>query len=156
MASRPVERPGPPQGRVQDASAPAPAAEPARGDDASIGDLISEISSDLSRLVRNEVELAKTELKQEGRKAGKAAGLYGGAGYAAGLALLLGSFAAMYGLRHVMDIAWAALILTVVWAAVGAALYAAGRRRMRTVQLTPERSVESLKEDAKWARHPTG
>ncbi|GAA2248117.1 hypothetical protein GCM10010145_14160 [Streptomyces ruber] len=160
MSSPHVERPDPPptpsqsQSRQQDT--PPPASSPRHGAEASIGDLIGDIGNDLSRLLRNEVELAKAELKEEGRKAGKVAGLYGGAGYAAGLALLLGSLAAVYGLRHVIDLAWAALILAAVWAVVGAAAYAAGRRRMRSVQLTPERSLESLKEDATWARHPTG
>ncbi|WP_320778457.1 phage holin family protein [Streptomyces sp. CRN 30] len=153
MTSPHVERPEPARARPQDPSPPASA--PEHGGEASIGDLIGDISSDLTRLVRNEVELAKAEVKEEGRKAGKVAGLYGGAGYAAGLALLLASFAAVYGLRHLVDQAWAALILAVVWAVTGAVLYAAGRRHLRSVQLTPERSLESLKEDAKWARHPT-
>lgn len=133
----------------------APAAPAARDGEASVGDLISDIAGDLSRLVRDEVALAKAEVKEEAGKAGRAASLYGGAGYAAGLALLLGSLAAVYGLRHVVDLAWAALIITGVWALIGAVLYAVGRRRMRGVRLTPERSLESLKEDAKWARHPT-
>ncbi|HET6860246.1 MAG TPA: phage holin family protein [Streptomyces sp.] len=130
---------------------PVPAAEA----EASVGELISEITDDLSRLMRNELELAKAELKQEANKAGQAAGMYGGAGYAAGITLLLGSLAAVYGLAHVIDIAWAALVVAVVWAAIGAVLYSTGRKRMRSVQLKPERSINSLKEDAQWARHPT-
>ncbi|MGW5737163.1 MULTISPECIES: phage holin family protein [Streptomyces] len=123
--------------------------------DMSVGELIGDLTGDLSRLFRDEVELAKAELKEEAAKAGKAAGLYGGAGYAAGLAVLLASLAAVFGLRHVIDLAWAALVVTAVWAVIGAALHSAGRKRMRTVRPTPERAVESLKEDAKWARHPT-
>ncbi|MBZ4016275.1 hypothetical protein CCS38_11085 [Streptomyces purpurogeneiscleroticus] len=120
-----------------------------------MGELISDVTSDLTRLVRNEFALAKAELKEEGRKAGRAAGMYGSAGYAAGLTLLLASLAAVYGLAHVIDLAWAALVMAAVWAVVGAALYAAGRRRMRSVQPTPERAKDSLREDVKWARHPT-
>ncbi|MEU7578911.1 phage holin family protein [Streptomyces sp. NPDC041068] len=124
-------------------------------DDASVGELIGDLTGDLARLFRDEVELAKAELKEEAAKAGKAAGMYGGAGYAVGLAVLLASLAAVFGLRHVMDIAWAALVMTAVWAVIGAVLYATGRTRMRTVRPKPERAVDSLKEDAKWARHPT-
>lgn len=127
-----------------------------RDREASVGALVGEVTHDLTRLVRTEVELAKAELKEQGRPAGQAAGLYGGSGYATGLALALASLAAVFGLDHVMDRAWAALIVAAVWAVVGAVLYATGRRRMRSVRLTPERSLDSLKEDAKWARHPTG
>ncbi|MEK8174541.1 phage holin family protein [Streptomyces sp. M19] len=98
--------------------------------------------------------LAKAEFKEEATKTGKAAALYGGAALGATLALLLGSLAAVYGLAHVMDDAWAALVIAAVWAVVGTVLYAAGRSRMRAVRPAPERSIESLKEDVKWAAHP--
>ncbi|MET9801146.1 phage holin family protein [Streptomyces sp. NPDC006368] len=124
-------------------------------DDPSIGDLLSEISTDLSQLVRDEIELAKAEIKQESVKAGKAVGMLGGAGYAGHLAVLLGSLTLIFALANVMDIAWAALIVTVVWAVVAAVLYTTGRKRLRTVNLKPEQTMESLKEDAQWARHPT-
>ncbi|MCB5178215.1 phage holin family protein [Streptomyces antimicrobicus] len=133
-----------------------PTARPAQGDarEPSIGDLIGDIGSDLSQLVRDEIELAKAEIKQEASKAGKAVGMLGGAGYAGHLALLLGSLTVVFALAHVMDVAWAALIVTAVWAVVGAVLYATGRKRLRTVNLKPEQTVETLKEDARWARNP--
>ncbi|MFJ6248438.1 MULTISPECIES: phage holin family protein [unclassified Streptomyces] len=121
----------------------------------SIGDLVSEIGQDLSRLVRDEIELAKAEIKQESVKAGKAAGMLGGAGYAAHLVALLGSLTVVFALANVMNLAWAALIVTALWAVVGGVLYSAGRKRLRAVNLKPEQTVETLKEDAKWARHPT-
>ncbi|MFJ8649464.1 phage holin family protein [Streptomyces sp. NPDC093546] len=123
--------------------------------DPSIGDLLSEISTDLSQLVRDEIELAKAEIKQESTKAGKAVGMLGGAGYAGHLVLLLGSLTVIFALANVMDIAWAALIVTAVWAVAAAVLYSTGRKRLRTVNLKPEQTVETLKEDAQWARHPT-
>ncbi|MEU9419033.1 phage holin family protein [Streptomyces sp. NPDC048272] len=130
--------------------APAPtAAEP------SLGDLIGEIGQDLSQLVRDEIELAKAEIKQESTKAGKAVGMLGGAGYAGHVVLLFGSLTVVFALANVMDPAWAALIVTALWAVVGAVLYAKGRKRLRTVNLKPEQTVETLKEDARWARHPT-
>jgi nitrate/nitrite transporter NarK len=105
-------------------------------------------------LVRDEIELAKAEIKEESAKAGKAMGMLGGAGYAGHLVLLLGSFTVIFALANVMDIAWAALIVTAVWAVVGAVLYTTGRKRLRTVNLKPEQTMETLKEDARWARHP--
>lgn len=122
----------------------------------SIGQLIGDISDDLSRLFRKEVELAKTEVREEAKKAGKAAGMLGGAGVAGHLVLVFLTLAVMFGLGNVMDLGWAALIMTVVWAAVGAALYSIGQRRLRTVSPVPQRTVDTLKEDAQWLRNPTG
>ncbi|MFD5200507.1 phage holin family protein [Streptomyces sp. NPDC058375] len=127
----------------------APAADP------SIGELVGEISDDLTRLVRSEIELAKAEIKQEATRASKAAGMLAGSGYAGHLVLLLGSLAAIFGLAHLVDLAWAALIVTAVWALVGAALFVSGRKQMRAVQVKPERTAETLKEDAQWARNRT-
>ncbi|OEJ34630.1 phage holin family protein [Streptomyces subrutilus] len=135
-------------------AAPAPPPGPPASEP-SIGDLIGEIGQDLSQLVRDEIELAKAEIKQESAKAGKAVGMLGGAGYAGHVALLFGSLTLVFALANVMDPAWAALIVTVLWAVVGGVLYAAGRKRLRTVNLKPEQTVETLKEDARWARHPT-
>jgi hypothetical protein len=122
----------------------------------SIGDLIGNISDDLSQLFRQEVELAKVELKQEAAKAGKAAGFLGGASFAGYLAVVLLSFAAVFGLANVMDAGWAALIVAVVWAAVGAALYVNGRNKLKTVDPVPRRTADTLKEDAQWLKNPTG
>lgn len=128
---------------------PPPAAEP------SIGDLVSEIGQDVSGLVRTEIELAKAELKQESAKTGKAAGMLGGAGYAGHMVLLFASLTVVFVMAHVIGIAWAALIVTALWTAVGAALYHSGRAGWRNVHLKPEEAVESVKEDARWARHLT-
>lgn len=126
-----------------------------RDDDRSVGELVSAVTSDVQTLFRQEVELAKIEVQQEAKAAGKAAGMLGGAGFAGYMVAVFGSLAAVFGLANVMDAGWAALIVTGVWAVVGAVLYVMGRSRMRTVSLTPEQTVETLKEDAKWARHPT-
>ncbi|WP_436535879.1 phage holin family protein [Actinoplanes sp. HUAS TT8] len=122
----------------------------------SVGELIGNISDDLSQLFRQEVELAKLELKQEATKAGKAAGMLGGAGFAGYLAVVLLSFAAVFGLDAIMPMGWAALIVAVVWAAVGAGLYVAGKKKLQTVDPVPRRTVDTLKEDAQWLKNPTG
>jgi len=122
----------------------------------SIGELIGDISNDLSRLFRQEVDLAKTELKEEAVKAGKAAGMLGGAGFAGYLAVVLLSFAVVFGLANVMDAGWAALIVAAVWGVIGAALYATGRQKLKSVDPMPRRTVDTIKEDAQWLKNPTG
>jgi hypothetical protein len=122
----------------------------------SVGELIGNISDDLSRLFRQEVELAKAELKQEASKAGKAAGMLGGAGFAGYLAVVLLSFALVFGLANVMDAGWAALIVAVLWAIIGAVLYADGRKKLKDVDPMPRRTVDTIKEDAQWMKNPTG
>jgi hypothetical protein len=124
--------------------------------DTSVGELIGNISDDLSRLFRQEVELAKAELKQEAAKAGKAAGMLGGAGFAGYLAVVLLSFALVFALGNVMDLGWAALIVAAIWAVIGAVLYANGRKKLKTVDPVPHRTVDTIKEDAQWMKNPTG
>ncbi|GAA3921468.1 phage holin family protein [Actinoplanes auranticolor] len=122
----------------------------------SVGELIGNISNDLSTLFRQEVELAKVELKEEAGKAGKAAGMLGAAAFAGYLVLVLLSFALVAALSNVMDPGWAALIVAVLWGIVGAVLYSNGRKKLKTVDPTPRRTVDTLKEDAQWLKNPTG
>ena len=113
---------------------------------ASVGELIGEVSRDLSTLMRQELELAKAEIKTEVAKSGKAAGMLGGAGFAGYMVMLFLSCALWWGLENVMDAGWAALIVAVVWGVIGAVLYASGRKTLRTVNPKPERTVETVQE----------
>jgi hypothetical protein len=101
---------------------------------ASLGDLLGEVSRDLSTLFRQEIELAKAEVRQEATKAGKAAGMFTGAAVAGYLVLLFLSCALWWGLSNVMDQGWAALIVAVVWAVIGAILYSVARARAREIR----------------------
>ncbi|MBV9592993.1 MAG: phage holin family protein [Actinobacteria bacterium] len=96
--------------------------------------------------MRQEVELAKAEIKTEVAKAGKGAGMLGGAGFAGYLVVLFLSFAAWWGLANVMDVGWAALIVAAIWALIGAILYLAGRSTMRRVNPKPERTLNTAKQ----------
>jgi hypothetical protein len=124
-------------------------------EDTSIGALIGEITTDLSRLMRQEVELAKAEVKEEANKAGKGAAMYGAAGFAGYLTIVLLSFAAVFGVGRALGLDWAALIIAAVWALIGAVLFTRARNQLRQVDPKPRRTVETLKEDAQWAKHPT-
>ena len=122
----------------------------------SVGELIGNISNDLSTLFRQEVELAKVELKAEAAKAGKAGGMLGGAAFAGYLAVVLLSFALVFALDAIMPLGWAALIVAVIWGIIGAVLFLNGKKKLKTVDPMPRRTVDTLKEDAQWLKNPTG
>ncbi|GAA3462633.1 phage holin family protein [Saccharothrix longispora] len=134
---------------------PEPHAQAQGQEEASLGQLVGELTEDLSRLMRQELELAKAEIRQEASKAGKAAGMLGAAGFAGYMAVILLSFALVFALGAVMPLGWAALIVGALWGIGGFALYSTGRKQLKTVSPKPERTIETLKEDAEWARHPT-
>lgn len=112
----------------------------------SVGDLLGNVSRDLSTLMRQELALAKAELKVEAAKAGKAAGMFGGAGFAGYMVLLFLSFALWWALANVMDEGLAALIVAVLWGVIGAVLYVTGRGKLREMNPKPERTVDTLKQ----------
>lgn len=121
--------------------------------DASLGELFSQLTSDLSGLLRDEMQLAKIELKEEVGRAGRAGGLLGGAAFAGYMVVVTLSFALAWGLAELMAVGWAFLIVAVVWAVVGGVLYLRGRRQLDEVNLVPEQTVETLKEDVQWAKN---
>jgi len=120
--------------------------------DQSLGALVSQLSGDLSRLMQQELELAKSELRDEAAKAGKGVGMLGGAGLAGWMTVLFLSLTVVWALDTAMNLAWAALIVTVVWAIIGAVLFAMGRKAIREVNPRPDQTIESLKEDAQWLK----
>ncbi|HVM63523.1 MAG TPA: phage holin family protein [Acidimicrobiales bacterium] len=120
--------------------------------DASLGELFSEMTAEVSQLFHQELELAKVEMKEEGRRAGKGIGIMSGAAVAGHLALLLMSFAAAWGLAEVMPTAVGFVIVGVLYAVIAAALFVRGRRELKEVHPLPQQTVETLKEDAAWAR----
>jgi hypothetical protein len=121
---------------------------------ASIGELFGEVASDLSALMRQEVALAKAEVKAEAAKAAKGGGLLGAAGFAGYMVLVIGSFAIAYAIGDRIGFGWGAFIVTLIWAVIGAVLAVVGRRQLKRVNPTPELTVQTVKEDAQWARHP--
>jgi hypothetical protein len=110
----------------------------------SIGELFSDISADLSTLMRQEVELAKAEAKQSATRAGKGAGMLGGAGLAGYFVLLFLSLAAWWGLGTAIGLGWSALVIAGVWAIVTAVLAMRGRAELKSVSGMP-RTADSMK-----------
>ena len=112
----------------------------------SVGSLISEVTNDLSTLMRQELDLAKAEMKEEATKTGKAAGMMGGAGFAGYMVLLFLSFALWWALENVMDAGLAALIVAILWGVVGAVAFVMGKKKFSQVNPKPERTVETLQQ----------
>ena len=108
-----------------------------KADDRSIGELFSAVSQDLSTLMRQEVELAKAEVRQSAKNAGVGVGMLGGAGVGH-MVLVFLSVAVWWGIANWTGHAWSALIVAVLWAAIGAVLYAVGRRRLTQVGGLPK------------------
>jgi hypothetical protein len=121
-------------------------------DERSIGDLFSQLAAETGTLVRQEVALAQSELTAKASKVGKNVGFLaigGAVGYAALLAVLA---AVVIGLSNFMP-AWAAALL--VGAVVGIAsfvLISSALAELKETDLTPEETVESIKEDAQWLK----
>ena len=118
----------------------------------SVGELIGQVTSDLSTLMKQELDLAKAELRHEASKAGKAGSMLGAGGVLAHLTLVFLALALMFALGNVMDLGWAALIVGVLLAIGAGVLFSVGRRKLREVNPKPEQTVETVKEDVKWAR----
>ena len=110
----------------------------------SIGDLIGNISNDLSTLFRQEVELAKAEVKQEASKAGKAAGMLGAAGFAGYMTIVFLSVALWWALSHLVGHSWSALIVAILWGVIAAVTGLMGKKKFSQVNPKPERTVDTL------------
>ena len=129
---------------------PATATEPLQPDK-SLGELFGDMTSDLSRLFRQEVELAKVEAKEEATRAGKGAGMLVAAGVGALLALTFLSAGLAWLLDQALNTALAFAIVGAVWAIVAAVLASTGKKQLARVEALPQ-TVQSLKEDAQWVK----
>jgi hypothetical protein len=111
---------------------------PAPDSRATVGELFSEVAEDLSTLMRQEVELAKAELRQSAIRAGKGAGLLAGAGVSGHMVLLFASVAAWWGIGDATGHGWSALIVAAIWLVIAAALGLMGRREISAVRGIPQ------------------
>ena len=110
----------------------------------SVGDLLADVAEDLSTLMRQEVALAKAELRQSASRGGKGAGLLAGAGVSGYMALLFASVAAWWGIGDAIGHGWSALIVAGIWLVVAAVLGLIGRREISTVSGIP-RTAATMK-----------
>ena len=110
----------------------------------SLGGLLGEVSKDLSDLVRQEIALAKAEATQSATRVGKGAGLLGAAGVAGHFVLLFLSIALWWGLGNSTGRGWSALVVTAIWAVVGAVLAIVGRTQIKSARGL-DRTTDSVK-----------
>jgi predicted lipid-binding transport protein (Tim44 family) len=124
-----------------------------RRDDRSLGQLFGDLTRQMTTLVRQEIELARTEMTSKATSAGRDAAMVG-LGGALLYAALLGLMATIVlGLIQAGITPWlSALIVTIVAAAIGGVLVQQGRSRLANANLAPTRTVESVKDDAEWAK----
>ncbi len=120
--------------------------------DRSTQQLLSDFGSQTGALLRQELELAKLEIKEQTSRAGKAGAMFGAAGVTGFMALLLLSFAAAWGLAAVLPDGFAFLIVGVVYAVVAVVLFSIGRKKVAQVDLVPQQTMQTLKEDAQWVK----
>jgi hypothetical protein len=121
----------------------------------SLGDLFSDLSKDLSALLRDEIRLAKVEITEDAKGVARAGGLLGGAAFAGYVVILLLSFAAAWGLAELLPIGVAFLIVGLVWAVIGAVLYSVGKKGLTEANLKPEQTIETMQENIQWAKQQT-
>lgn len=124
-------------------------------DERSLGELFSELAQETSTLVRQEVNLAKTEMSQKASSAGKHVGVLaaGGALAYAGLLAVLAGIIAL--LNDVMPLWVAALLVGIVVAVVGYLLVKRGLDALKREDFAPRETIETLKEDQEWAKEQT-
>jgi len=124
--------------------------------DRPIGELMKQLAEETTTLVRQELDLAKAEMREKGKRAAPGFGMWGAAGVVALLAL--GALTAFFilALDGAMPNWLAALIVALVYGAVAAGLYFMGREKVEEAgPPKPEQTVESVKEDVEWAKTQT-
>ena len=118
----------------------------------SIPELLRQLSEETSTLVKQELDLAKAELSQQGKQAGKGAGFIGG-GALFGLGAFGALTACLIALIGTATATWvAALIVAVIYGAIAGALALSGKNKIQEAAPPAEQTVETLKEDARWAK----
>lgn len=124
-------------------------------EDLSLGELFADLSRETSTLVRQEVTLAKTEISEKVSSAGKDVGYVVAGGVLAHIGLLAIVAAVIVGLAALMPLWASALLVGLVLAGIGGGLAMKGMNNLKAVNPVPNETVESLKEDAKWAKEQT-
>ena len=121
-----------------------------------VGELLKQLASETTTLIQQEVDLAKAELRDTGRKTAAAVQMLAAAAVATLLALGALTACVILALDGAMPNWLAALIVTVVYGLVAAVLAMRGKERLDAIgSPAPQQTIETLKEDVEWAKHPT-
>lgn len=147
--------------RDEDVTLPVPHAEPAvyttsdsssSDSDMSIGALFTGLTEDMAKLLRQEIELARVETTQKINRAMRSVIMLAAGGFVAYAGLILLLIAVAIGLSNWMPLWLSTLIVSVVALVMGAVLIGSGRSSLSNLTVVPENTVESIKEDARWAK----
>lgn len=120
-------------------------------DDQPLGALAKEVSGDFSRLLQEQLALAKLEMSQEAGKAAAGAGSLGAAAFAGYMVLVFGSLTAVFGIGHFLGLGWGALIVTGAWALFALVTALTGRAFLKRLS-GPQQTIAALKENLAWLR----
>ena len=120
------------------------------------GELVKDLSAQTSTLVRQEIRLARAEVTERGKTAGRGAGMLAGAAAAALLGLGALTAVIVIVLDGALALWLAALIVTVLWLAIAAALGLSGKKALQASTPPAPQTVETVKEDIQWAKTQTG
>jgi uncharacterized membrane protein YqjE len=121
-----------------------------------IGNLLKQLASETTTLVRQELDLAKAEMREKAGKAGPGFGMIGVAGAMGLLAAGTATVFFVLALDGVMPNWLAALVVAVVYGVVAALLYMRGKEKVDDAgSPAPRKTIETVKEDVEWAKHPT-
>lgn len=121
-------------------------------EDRPLGELFSDMTSQVQDLLRQEVELAKIETKDQMAKATKAGAMLGAAGVAGFFAALLLSFAAAWGLAEAVPTGLAFLAVGLLFAVIGGLLFTQGRKKLASFKPVPEQTIKTLRQDVEVAK----
>ena len=121
-------------------------------EDRSFSDVFQDILHNVQDIVRSEVRLAKTEIREEVGEAKSAAVMLGGGALTSIFALLFFLLTLVYALALVMPSWTAALVVGAALAVIATLMLITGRRRFKQIHPTPERTVETIKENVEWAK----
>jgi Flp pilus assembly protein TadB len=121
----------------------------------SIADVLQDIVANVQTIIRSEVRLAKTEITEEATKASRAAGMLAGGAVAGLFTIWLLLLTILFALAIVIPMWSAALLLLIIMCVITAVLLSAGKKRFKAVHATPEKTIESVKENVEWVKSQT-
>lgn len=124
-------------------------------DGRSIGELFSELADETRTLIRQELELAKTEMTEKATRVGKDVGMMGAGGAIAYMGAYVLIAAAVIGLGHLIGYGLSALIIGLVIVGVGAMVAMKGKNDLQKASLSPDRTKETVKETKQWMKEQT-
>lgn len=118
-----------------------------------LGDTVTGVIEDVQNIVRGEVQLAKTEIKEDVGKLGKAIGMIGAAAFLALVGFIFLMLGVTYLLNKSLEMWISAGIVGLALLIIGAIIGVVGKNQLQEANMVPDKTIESLKEDKEWASH---